>query len=91
MHAVVETACGHAPGMVGGVLSRTERLGGRAHARALSRRSVRGGVSKHDRFFDKLERRAPKKRCRRCRRKFTPPVGYTRLICPACRKPEKVR
>ena len=30
-------------------------------------------MSKHDRFFDKLERRSRKKRCRRCRRKFAPP------------------
>ena len=40
-----------------------------------SRRTVRGSMSKHDRFFDKLERRAPRKRCRRCRQKFTPPAG----------------
>ena len=43
----------------GGVLARTGRSGGRTLARAPSRRSVRGGVSKRDRFFDKLERRAP--------------------------------
>ena len=49
-----------------------------------SRRTVRGSMSKHDRFFDKLERRAPRKRCRRCRQKFTPPAGHSNLICPAC-------
>ena len=53
-----------------------------------SRRAVRGRMSKRDRFFDKLERRASKKRCRRCRRKFTPPTGYTSLICPPCRRTE---
>ena len=50
------------------------------------RRTVRGSMSKHDRFFDKLERRAPRKRCRRCRQKFTPPAGHSNLICPACRE-----
>ena len=66
------------------------RPGDAAHAAAESAWSeapgTAGSVSKHDRFFDKLERRAPKKRCRRCRRKFTPPAGYTSLICPPCRR-----
>ena len=46
-------------------------------------------MSKRDRFFDRLERRVPKKRCQRCRQKFTPPTGYTSLICPMCRRIEK--
>ena len=53
-----------------------------------SRRAVRGSMSKRDWFFDKLERRATKKRCRRRRRKFTPPTGYSSLICPPCRRTE---
>ena len=66
-----------------------EDAGGFTHARAPSRRAVRGSMSKRDRFFDRLERRVPKKRCRRCRQKFTPPTGYTSLICPRCRRIEK--
>ena len=63
---------------------------GRFYTRSYpSRRAVRGSMSKHDRFFDKLERRAPKKRCRRCRQKFTPPAGHTSLICPPCRRSRK--
>ena len=62
----------------------------RIHTRSCpSGRAVRRSMSKHNRFFDKLERRAPKKRCRRCRQKFTPPAGHTSLICPPCRRIEK--
>ena len=53
------------------------------------KRAVRCSVSKRDPFFERLERRLPKKRCRRCRQKFTPPAGYTSLICPLCRRIEK--
>ena len=74
---------------MGGVPARTGRSGGRTRARAPSGRSGRGGVSQHDQFFDKLERRVSKKRCRRCRRKFTPPAGYTSRTCPPCRRIEK--
>ena len=66
-----------------------EDAGGFTHARAPSRRAVRGSMSKRERFFDRLERRVPKKRCQRCRQKFTPPTGYTSLICPTCRRIEK--
>ena len=77
--------------MSGGVLARAGRSGARAQARTPTGRSVRGAVSKHDRFFDKLERRAPKKRCRRCREKFTPPPGCTSQTCPPCRRIETAR
>ena len=87
-HTVAGKACGRTLGRVCGIPARTDRSS--ARVRLPSRRSVRGRVSKHDRFFDRLGRRAPKKRCRRCRRKFTPPAGYTNLTCPPCRRIEEV-
>ena len=41
-------------------------------------------TGKRGRFFDRLERRAPKRRCRRCRRRFTPPPGSGTEVCPPC-------
>ena len=39
-------------------------------------------------WYQNLERPAKKVRCRRCRKRFTPPPGWTRPICPPCYRAE---
>ena len=43
-------------------------------------------MSKHSRFFDKLEKRPKTRRCKGCRRRFVP-MGRHVDKCPECLKP----
>ncbi len=45
-------------------------------------------AGKRDKWYRNLGERTVKRKCRRCGRKFAPPVGMSTEVCPPCRRTE---